>query len=853
MPRAGTTSKKKKKTSAKKPGSTTGVMALARKAAKAAGNLPESEWRVSLDPNALIESLPHLPTGSLIIDFLIGGELNDKGVRPCPGLPRGRVAQIWGHESAGKCVPADTRVATPWGLLTVGEVFERQGLVASCTSRTTEMVFPLYNRHGKVENTTHFTHNNRKTTFTTRTSSGGQVRSTSNHPHLVMSPRGTWVWKETRNLQEGDYMVAARSVVPDGENLIQEDNDTAYMAGLILADGHLADNRIEVTNDDSSIKTFLTASGTKVLGVSPKTYPNGDSPESVLHHYNSKENVTAFYETWGWEPCNSPTKVVGPRIRSLANEPLTNALQGYFDCECSVDVEKTCIEVSSASRELLDDIKVLLQLRFGIVSLLREKKVKAYPDNTYWRMTLSGDEARSFIRQIGTRSVQRMGQYEALLCTPHEGGSTNHDSVPNLGGLLRDLYDSAETNRELNRLVADYMDPSPRAALTYDRLGKILEAFGDNGDPLLLRRLHEIQEAHYYYDRVESLEENEPEPTFDFAMSESASFNANGFVTHNTTLALTAAATTCANGGTVLYIDWENDIVPDYAAALGVPITDPDKFELAQPNTLEDGVKLAMMYAAAGVDLIVFDSIGAAVPARIANRELADVGEQSRVGELQAVWSQELPNLKRVISRKGGCILGISQIRAKISTGQARGGPTTQPQGGNAWKFYASVRLELRRIKQEKAKLFNVLTHKTDDRIQGGVINCKVVKCKLSSSQGREELFYIRFGEGIDDVRSVMEIGAAHGVIKKAGSWLSASLPSGEFKVQGTNGFLDHLKANPDDFTALYKAVIPLLGQRTFKEEELEDLDDVAMLLAEVAGPADDSDDDDGSDDGDEG
>jgi recombination protein RecA len=304
-----------------------------------------------------------------------------------------------------------------------------------------------------------------------------------------------------------------------------------------------------------------------------------------------------------------------------------------------------------------------------------------------------------------------------------------------------------------------------------------------------------------------------------------------------TTLALTAAATVCANGGTVLYIDWENDIVPDYASALGVPITDPDRFELAQPQTLEDGVKLAMIYAAAGVDLIVFDSVGAAVPRRIAMRELADVGEQSRVGELQAVWSQELPNLKRVISRKGGHILGISQIRAKINTGPSRGGPTTQPQGGNAWKFYASVRLELRRIKQEKAKLFNVLTHKTDDRIMGGIINCKVVKCKLSSSQGREELFYIRWGEGIDDVRSVLEIGAAHGVIKKAGSWLSASFVSGEFKCQGTNKMRDHLIKTPVDFNALYNKVIPLLGQRTFQEEDMEDLSDVDGLLAEIENP----------------
>ncbi len=320
-----------------------------------------------------------------------------------------------------------------------------------------------------------------------------------------------------------------------------------------------------------------------------------------------------------------------------------------------------------------------------------------------------------------------------------------------------------------------------------------------------------------------------------------------------TTLALTAAATTCANGGTVVYIDWENDIVPDYAAALGVPVTDPDRFVLAQPDTLEDGVKIAMIAAAAGIDLIVFDSVGAAVPSRIANRDLADVGEQSRVGELQAVWSQELPNLKRVIAKKGGCILGISQIRSKISTGPSHGGPQTQPQGGNAWKFYSSVRLELRRIKQESAKLFNVLTHKTDDRITGVVIRAKVVKCQLSKSQGREELFYIRWGEGIDDVRSVMEIASSHGIINKAGSWYSASLPSGELKVQGTNGFLDHLKANPEDFAALYNQVIPLLGQRTFGADELEDLDNVAELLAEVEeaskGPESDDDDIDLSED----
>lgn len=302
-----------------------------------------------------------------------------------------------------------------------------------------------------------------------------------------------------------------------------------------------------------------------------------------------------------------------------------------------------------------------------------------------------------------------------------------------------------------------------------------------------------------------------------------------------TTLALTAAATTIKRGGTVLYIDWENDIVPDYAMALGIPIGDDDKFELVQPDTLEDGLKLAMVYAAAGVDLIVFDSVGAAVPNRIASRESSEVAEQSRVGELQAIWSQELPNLKKVINKSGTHVLGISQIRAKIATGPAHGGPTTQPQGGNAWKFYSALRMELRRIKKESSKLHNALTHKTDDRVTGGVIQCEVMKCKLSRSQGRKEVFYIRWGDGIDDLRSIMEIAISYGVIKKGGAWLSWETPEGEsIKVQGINALRDHLQAHPAHIKVLYSAVIPFLGNQQFDEEDLEEIN-ADVIFAEDA------------------
>lgn len=278
-----------------------------------------------------------------------------------------------------------------------------------------------------------------------------------------------------------------------------------------------------------------------------------------------------------------------------------------------------------------------------------------------------------------------------------------------------------------------------------------------------------------------------------------------------TTLALEACAAVCAEGGTCLYIDWENDIVPDYAYALGVPITNPLQFELLQPETLEDGIKYAAAYAAAGVDLIVFDSVGAAIPRRLAERDALEVAEQGKVGELQSVWSQELPNLKRVIAKTGTAIIGISQIRSNMNTGP---GKKTQPQGGNAWKFYSSVRLELRRVQSEKAKDFNTLTHKTEDTVVGGIIKVTAVKCKMSKSQGREEIFYIRWGEGIDNHRTILEIAIAHGIVKRGGSWLSwEDAPGQPLKMQGVEKLRAHLIENNDHYEALRERVMPLLGQ----------------------------------------
>lgn len=294
-----------------------------------------------------------------------------------------------------------------------------------------------------------------------------------------------------------------------------------------------------------------------------------------------------------------------------------------------------------------------------------------------------------------------------------------------------------------------------------------------------------------------------------------------------TTTALEIAASTISSGGTVCYIDYENEIVPTYAEALGVPVTDNTKFMLVQPTTLEDGMYVAHTMASAGVDLIVFDSIAAGIPRKALEKKMEDVGETGQVGQLARLWSVYLPKLSNLITRTNTAVIGISQLREKINT-MGYGGDSTDTQGGRAWKFFAALRMKLQRVAQEKDTRVNRLTNKTEDYIYGSKIKVKLDKCKVSAQQGNVEFMYIRQGEGIDNYRTIIEVAIAHNVVKKSGSWFSW----GEVKAQGMGSFRERLLETEDAFTDLYAQIQPfLLGAEDLssseEELEVEDINDL--------------------------
>jgi len=303
------------------------------------------------------------------------------------------------------------------------------------------------------------------------------------------------------------------------------------------------------------------------------------------------------------------------------------------------------------------------------------------------------------------------------------------------------------------------------------------------------------------------------------------------------TLAQTAAAAVCRNGGTCLYVDFENAIVPDYAAALGVPVDDPSKFQLVQPTSLEDGLKLIKIYTLAGVDLIIIDSVGAAVPSNVVERSIKDMDDPVQVGFAARMWSGFLPAIRIDLIKHNTALLGISQTRAKI--GGMGYGPQTEAQGGNAWKYYADLRLSLRRVEQEKVKTMNNLTHKVEERITGGKFEAKVEKSKVSRSQGRKENFYISWGHGIDDLRSIVEIAVSHGIVKKSGGWF---MYGDTLKFQGLDPLVRKFRTDNELFADLASKVRPLLAATKEAVEddnaEPEEYDDISIenLLGGVGG-----------------
>lgn len=273
-----------------------------------------------------------------------------------------------------------------------------------------------------------------------------------------------------------------------------------------------------------------------------------------------------------------------------------------------------------------------------------------------------------------------------------------------------------------------------------------------------------------------------------------------------TTVALESVAAVCRAGGSALYLDFEHEVDHHYAEYLGVPVTDRDRFLLSQPNSMEEGLIQILGAAEAGVDLVVIDSVGAAVPK--ASREMSkDKAQTGRLGACAAGWSAFLPKFKPILKRSGMCVIAISQMRATL----ASMGPQSAPQGGESWKFFSSVRVHLKMIGKIQGKWFNPATNSYEDAAVANKIRATLEKCKVSGNAMKSAEYYLKGTGGVDNLRSVVDLAILYGVIEKKGAWYY--WPDRGFKANGATELMALVESTPGVYPALYETVDLLLSE----------------------------------------
>jgi recombination protein RecA len=259
-----------------------------------------------------------------------------------------------------------------------------------------------------------------------------------------------------------------------------------------------------------------------------------------------------------------------------------------------------------------------------------------------------------------------------------------------------------------------------------------------------------------------------------------------------TTLAIHVIAEAQKAGGIAAFIDAEHAFDRFYAEKLGV---DTENLLVSQPDNGEQALEITDNLIRSGaIDVIVIDSVAALTPKSEIEGEMGD----SKMGLQARLMSQALRKLTANINRTNTVCIFINQLREKI--GVMFGNPETTT-GGNALKFYASVRLDIRRISQIK----------DTENVTGNRVRVKVVKNKVAPPFRKAE-FDIMYGEGISKVGEIIDLGVEHGIIKKSGSWFSY----GETKLgQGRDAVKNLLKDNPDLMEELETKIFAALDEKS--------------------------------------
>jgi recombination protein RecA len=695
-----------------------------------------SVMRLGDDARAPVEVIP---TGSIALDVALG----------IGGLPRGRVVEIYGPEGGGKALALDTSIPTPKGWTTMGELSPGQEVFAGDGSPTrVTFITPVMREHE---------------CFRVKFSDGAEIIADADHQWVT-----TTLWGRTDRWSPG--VVTTREIASTlrarGDHAFNHAIETCgpleypaqelpvepYTLGAWLGDG--TTTKAAITCVDQEILDEIQRDGYIIRRSNPRQHDRAPT-------YRIIKEFTRPRCPLADDHCSPSGNVIA---RGL--------------CKNHYEIERRAGRLSQWLRQPPASLQWELR-KIGVLGNKHIPEMYLHSSVTQRLSLLQG-----LMDTDGTVSANGVGNGRGFGSARCEFSVTHEPLARGAYELLLSLGIKVTFHSAPAVLMGRHVGVRYRLGFQTDlpvfRLPRKVERL----TPLRTKRatLRYVTAVEPVASvAVRCIQVDHPSHTY-LAGREC-------IPTHNTSLALHAVANAQKAGGIAAFVDAEHALDPDYAKKLGV---DTDALLVSQPDTGEQGLEIADMLIRSGaIDIVVIDSVAALVPRAEIEGEMGD----SHVGLQARLMSQALRKLTGAISTTKTTAIFINQLREKV--GVMFGSPETT-SGGRALKFYASVRLDVRRIE----------TLKDGTDAVGNRIRVKVVKNKVAPPFRQAEMDLL-FGHGISREGGLIDLGVEQGIVRKAGAWYTYE---GDQLGQGKENARSFLHDNPDIANAIEKKIKEKLG-----------------------------------------